>query len=78
MEPIHDMNQALALLDMTKHWRIQCENSAKQGRRHSCTIWDKGRRVTASARTPLMAVTAAFVKLRDPVKSSGLKLKVIR
>ena len=65
---MRDMNQAIAVLDATKHWRIQCENSAARGRHYSCKIWDKGRRVEASARTPLMAAEAALRKLKEPRK----------
>lgn len=63
---MQDMNQAIAVLDATKHWRIQCENSTTKGRHYSCTVWNDGRRVTAYARTPLMAAESALKKLKEP------------
>ena len=63
---LQNMNQAVAVLDATKHWRIQSENSSARGRYYSCKIWANGRRVEATARTPLMAVEAALQKLKEP------------
>lgn len=67
MKSLHTLDQAIAVIDAMTHWRVQCENSNGR-RRYSCTLWGDGRRVTASARTPLAAITAATAKLRknDP------------
>ena len=72
---IWDMNHAMPLLAAVKHWRVQCINSNGR-RRHECTIWGDGKRVTASACSPEDAIRAALKKLRD--KSHGTGLKVVR
>lgn len=67
------LDQAVATMDGFKHWRLQVENSARHGRSYSCTIWGLDRRVTARARTPLMAATSALVKLREPKRKKRTK-----
>lgn len=71
------MNQAIALLDVTKHWTVKCVN--RKGRRaHECTIWHNGKRVTAQAASPLMAITAAWAKIRGDAKAKfSRSLKVV-
>lgn len=70
---IYDMNHAISLLGAMKHWRVQCVNSNGR-RRHQCTIWGNGRRVSASAFTPNDAVRAAIKKLTDKTTGTGLKI----
>lgn len=45
---------------------IQCLSFTAKGRHYSCTVWHEGRRVTAYARTPLMAAESALKKLKEP------------
>lgn len=61
---LRDMNQAMQVLLAVKHWTIKCLN-LPHGRRHECTIWNAGRRVTASGKSPVDAVNAAIDKLAD-------------
>lgn len=75
-EHANDLANAFAMLAGSKHWRVQCLNSVGRRRRHECTIWGDGRRVSASAGTPLEAIRAALKKLHD--KTTGTGLKIVR
>lgn len=75
-EHANDLASAVAMLAGSKHWRVQCLNSVGRRRRHECTIWGDGRRVSASAGTPLDAIRAALKKLHD--KTTGTGLKIVR
>jgi hypothetical protein len=62
---MHTLDQAIALLDATKHWRLQVQNSNGR-RRYECTVWANGRRVSASRYSPLDSIQAALQKLKEP------------
>lgn len=74
----------LMAIDQYKHWLIKCVNSKGERRRYECTIWGNGRRVSASAFDPLVAVERAVSKLTDdrnrvPTKTEAEpKFKVVR
>ena len=70
MEPsvsMQDMNHAIATLAVAKHWTVKTVNNSTRGRVHACTIWHLGRRVTCQGRTPLMAITAAWLRVHQKV-----------
>lgn len=68
------LENAMAKLDRHKHWTVRCVNRAGHRRRYECTIWGEGKRVSATAMHPLMAINAAEHKLKC---AAGFNLKVV-
>lgn len=62
---IESMDQAIEILESSKHWTVKTVNRSGERRRFECTVWKSQRRVSASAFTPLEAVQAALAKLDD-------------
>jgi hypothetical protein len=59
-----DLGTIIVLLDRkTKHWTLQCVNSAKHGRRYECNVWACGKRFSTNRRTPLEAARAALERV---------------
>jgi len=71
------MEQAIAVLDALQHWRLQCHNRTGDRRRYECTVWNAGRRVSATRYGPLAAVEAALAKLKEDRKRRTSALKIL-
>lgn len=74
---IESMDQAIEILESSKHWTVKTVNRSGERRRFECTIWQSGRRVSATAFTPLEAVQAALAKVdekfQDPEAEEDLE-----
>ncbi len=65
-----NLENAVIILDRYKHWTIRVKNRTGKPRRYECVIWGDGRRVSASALSPLAACEAAVAKLRQQKKTA--------
>lgn len=65
---MHDMNQAIAVLDAMHHWTLKPNNRMGERRSYECTVWNAGRRVTGHGRSPVAAIMRALDNLKEPCR----------